>query len=262
MVGWPATASADERPDAAPRLARLEVTLWPEYDRPGVLVMLQGWVAADVILPAAVALPMPARAGKPHAVAQRAPDGTLLTAAHMIDVQGDWATVKVLTDGREVRLEYYAELARTGPERRYAFEWPGGLDVAQVTYEVMRPIDATDLSVQPPPKSQGVGHDELTYYRGDLGPKTQRDTFSIRIIYTKTTSTLTAGALAPPTPSAGQMPPAGSAPGGTAATPAGTPSGPGGPNLWLLALMGALGAGLGGLWVFILTRRRQGKRSS
>jgi hypothetical protein len=221
--------------------------------------MLQGWLAGDVLLPAALELPMPARAGRPHAVAKRAPNGTLLMAPHTIEVQGDWARVKVLTDGREVRLEYYADLVRTGPERRYVFEWPGGLDVEQVTYEVMQPIDATDLSVDPPPKSQGAGNDGLTYFLGDLGPKARNDTFWIRIAYTKATSALTVSALELPTPSAGQTPPAGGATGGTAATPAGTPSGP---NVWLLALMVALGAALGGLWVFILTRRREGKRSA
>lgn len=80
---------------------------------------------------------MPARAGQPHAVAKKAAGDTLLMAGHTIDVQGDWATVNVMSDVREVWLEYYVDLATTDSQRRSLFTWPGGLDVGQVSYEVM-----------------------------------------------------------------------------------------------------------------------------
>jgi len=239
--------------ETQPRLARLQVELWPEYDRPAVLVMLQGWLAADAALPATVRLPMPAQAGRPHAVAKRAADGALLMAQHTVEVKGDWAWVKVETDVREFRLEYYVDLATTDPARRYVFEWPGGLDVEQVTYEVMQPTGAKDFSVEPPPSSQGVGSGGLTYHLGDLGPKARNEPFSIRIAYTKTTPTLTAVPLAPSVPPVGQMPPAGR-------TPGVTPSGSGGANIWLLALMVVLGAAIGGFWVFVASKRPRRKR--
>ncbi|MFQ5848169.1 MAG: hypothetical protein ACE5IQ_10940 [Candidatus Methylomirabilales bacterium] len=239
-----------------PPLARLKISLWPEYDRPAVLVMLHGWLAVDAALPAIVPLPMPAQAGKPHAVAKGAPDGELLMAQHMVDVQGDWAKINVMTDMREVRVEYYVDFPTTDPLRRYVFEWPGGLDVKKVTYEVMQPSGAKDLSVRPPPSTQTVGNDGLTYHLGNLGPKTRKDTFSIEISYTKTTPTLTAAALRPSASAVGQTPPAGGAPGETPATP----SGSGGANIWLLALMIVLGAALGGAWVFMAKKKPRGKR--
>lgn len=236
-----------------PRLARLEIEIWPEYDRPAVLVMLQGWLAADAALPANVRLPMPAQAGRPHAVAKRAADGGLLTADYTVDVKGDWAWVNMTTDVREFRLEYYVDLATTNPARRYVFEWPGGLDVGEVSYAVMKPTGAKDFSVEPPPSSQSVGSGGLTYHLGDLGPKARNDTFSIAIAYTKTAPTLTAVPLPPSAPPVGQMPPAGSAPGGT-------PSDSGGTKIWLLALMVVLGAAIGGCWVFAATKRPGRKR--
>ena len=247
LVSSVATAQTESR------LARLEVALWPEYDRAAVLVILKGWLVVDAALPTTVPLPMPARAGQPHAVAKKAADGRLLMAQHTVDVQGDWATVNVVTDGREVRLEYYVDLATTDPLRRVVFTWPGGLDVRQVSYEVMQPIAAEDLSVEPPPSRQSVGSDGLTYYMGELGPKTPLDTFTIGITYTKTTSALTAMALQPTAPAVGQPPPAG-------ARPAVTGSGSGGTNIWLVVLAMASGAALGGIWVFIVSKRRRGKR--
>jgi hypothetical protein len=235
------------------RLARLHVELWPEYDRPAVLVMVQGWLAEDAALPATVRLPMPARAGRPHAVAKRAPDGALLMAQHTVDVKDDWAWVNLITDGGEVRLEYYVDLATTDPARRYVFQWPGGLDVEQVSYVVMKPIGAKEFSVEPPPSSQSVGNDGLTYHLGDLGPRARNEPFSIAVAYTKTTPTLTAVPLRPSAPPVGQMPPGGRIPGRT-------PSGSGGTNIWLLALMVVIGAALGGFWVFVASKRPKRKR--
>ncbi len=239
--------------ETEPRLARLEIELWPEYDQPAVLVMLQGWLPADAALPATVPLPMPAQAGGPHAVAKGPPGGRLLTAQHTVEVKGDWATVNVMTDMLEVRLEYYVDFASTGAERRYVFEWPGGLDVGQVTYEVMQPIGATDFSVEPPPSRQSVSNEGLTFHLGDLGPKTRNDRFSIGLAYTKTTPTLTSDTLSPSVPPVGQMPPVGGAPGRT-------PSGPGETNIWLLALMIVVGAALGAAFVFMASKRPKRKR--
>jgi hypothetical protein len=186
-------------------------------------------------------------------VAKRAGDGTLVLAQYTVDVKGDWAAVNVMTDVREVRLEYYVDLSTTDPARRYVFQWPGGLDVERVSYAVMQPIGAKEFSVEPPPSSQSVGNEGLTYHLGDLGPKAPNEPFSIEIVYTKTTPTLTAVPLRPSAPPVGQMPPAGR-------TPGGTPSGSGGTNIWLLALMLVLGAALGGFWVFVASKRPKRKR--
>lgn len=236
-----------------PRLAQLDVSLRPEYDRPAVLVILHGWLAPDAALPATVRLPMPVQAGKPHAVAKRTPDGRLLLASHTVDVKGDWAMVNVMTDVPEVRLEYYVDLARADPERRFVFEWPGGIDVERVTYEVVGPVDAENLSVKPPGR-QAVGADGLTYYTGDLGPKAGNESFSIGVTYTKTSPGLSA--VAPER----QVPPVGQTSGATSAAPVAGPSGPGGASPWLLALAVGSAAALAGIWVFMASRKREEKR--
>lgn len=245
--------ASDATGQTEPRFARLHVSLWPEYDRPAVLVMLQASLAGDVEVPVTVTLPMPARVGTPHAVATQAAGGTLVLAGHTIDVEGDWARVKVPTDMREVRLEYYADLTRADSVRRYIFQWPGGLDVAEVSYEVMQPIDAKNLSMDPPPDTESVTGEGLTFHLGNLGPKTRNDKFSIGLAYTKTTPTLTAIAIPPRVPAGGPTP------GGMPATPVATPSGSGGTNILLLALMVVLGAAIGGFLVFVASKRPKRK---
>ena len=40
-------------------LDRLQIDLWPEYDRPAMLVILRGIMAEGTVVPATITLPMP-----------------------------------------------------------------------------------------------------------------------------------------------------------------------------------------------------------
>jgi len=181
------------------RLERLEVVLWPEYDRPAVLVILNATLSADTELPAIVPMPMPTAAGAPHAVAKQGPNGNLLVAQHSVEVDGDWSTIKVLTDSPSIRLEYYAPFASTDAQRRHRFYWPQGIAIDQLYYEVLHPVGATNMSLTPPADG-AVEADGLTFYRAELGPRPGSEPFSITFAYAKQAPTLSSPAVqaAPP----------------------------------------------------------------
>src|SRR3972149_4401182 len=68
-----AAASARDLAEGNPRLASLQIEIWPEFDRPAAaLVILKGEIAANVPLPAAVSLRIAAASGGPTAVAYAA----------------------------------------------------------------------------------------------------------------------------------------------------------------------------------------------
>ena len=117
---------------AAIPLDRLEISLWPDYDRAAVLVIMRGQLSPTIPLPTTVSLPMPARAGSPHAVAKRTAEGNLLTAEYAVVGDADWASIEITSDLPEIRLEYYIDFDSSAPERRYVFSWPGGLGLDQV----------------------------------------------------------------------------------------------------------------------------------
>jgi hypothetical protein len=59
------SAQAQDTPTSSempPVLSTLEVSLWPEFDRPDVLVINRGLLAADAGLPAPVEIRIPASA--------------------------------------------------------------------------------------------------------------------------------------------------------------------------------------------------------
>jgi hypothetical protein len=178
-------------------LERLEISLWPEYDQPSMLVLLKGFLPPDAVLPATVSLPIPETVGTPSAVAYRDPQGGLMVAQHTFDIAGDQVLVAITTPTREVRLEYYDELDIDGAIKRYTYKWPGGIDIGRAVFEVMQPPTAVDFAVEPSVQPMRA-NDGLDYWRGDLGAIGPGNPFAIKVTYSKATPELTVAATTPP----------------------------------------------------------------
>jgi hypothetical protein len=167
-------------------LAELTVRLWPEFDRPGVLVILQGTLDESVALPTMISLPLPPGVDEPFVVASAETDGPLIEVVSY-DVQpGDeanWVTFE--TESRNVWLEYYDDLQREDDQRTYAFQWPGGVDIAQVSFEVLQPIGVEEVWVSPDAEPQ-LEDDGQVHYAAELGAIAQTDQFEIQFNYVRT----------------------------------------------------------------------------
>ncbi|NHZ73615.1 MAG: hypothetical protein GWP16_04005 [Nitrospirae bacterium] len=226
-----------------PHLDRLEVVIWPEYDQPAALVMLRAHLAQGTPLPAVVPLPMPADVAAPNAVAQRGSDGTLLMANYTRQDSevGSWILIE--TNSMEVRLEYYTALPMEGGKRQFTYQWPGGLDLHAVVYEVQQPAGATSFTITPPQMGQQISGDGLTYYFAELGAKQPTDSFIVELSYDKADQSLSIASLSPALPSPSQLPP-------PTATPATAPP-DSGTSVWLIVAPIVIGMGLIILWLAI-----------
>ncbi len=184
----------------AQRVVRLEIALWPEYDRSAVLVIYRAELPPDTSLPATVQLPIPAGVGEPHAVASSGPSGELLNAPFTRRVEGEWATIAIETNSRIVWLEFYQDLTRQDDRRSFTFVWPGGVEVESVAYELQQPFDASNVEAVPSPESQRLGEDGLLYFQRELGPAEATGELTIQISYSKPTAGLSADFLQPVSP--------------------------------------------------------------
>ena len=224
----------------APHLDRLEVVIWPEYDQPAALVMLRAHLAQGTPLPAVLPLPMPADVAAPNAVAQRGPDGTLLIANYTRQETENGSLIFIETTSMEVRLEYYTVLPIEGIKRQFTYEWPGGLDLHSVVYEVQQPAGAASFTIEPPQTGQQIAGDGLTYFFADLGAKQPTDTFAFTLGYEKADRALSIASLSPALPSP-QIPP-------STATPA-TATPDSGTSIWLFVAPIVVVMGLIIIWL-------------
>lgn len=92
---------------SATRLSNLVVDLWPEYDRPSVLVIYHATLAAETNLPTELTFRIPAAAGEPNAVAVRQPDGQLFSVDYETQISGEWELITFTATLPEIQLEYY-----------------------------------------------------------------------------------------------------------------------------------------------------------
>jgi hypothetical protein len=184
----------------ATKVERLEVAFWPEFDQPKMLVFYRAQLPLDTPMPATISLPIPTRVGEPLAVAEWHPDGSLDDQAEWTrQVDGQWATIQIQTDTPGVWLEYYDDLTFAGDERSYVFEWPGGVEVEEFSYELQHPPEASGVRITPAGEASS-GDFGLVYSHGELGYHASSASFSLEVSYQKSTSTLTEELLSAPSP--------------------------------------------------------------
>lgn len=157
--------------DGSVRLSVLEIALWPEFDRPEVLVIFQGQLANDVPLPATLTLTLPQGVDEPHSVASVDEAGQRLNAAYEVQVVGDVVEVTYTSlEHRAFQFEYYWDFLEVeGSERRFTFRYSLDAPVDDLTLVVQQPSDATDVALNPLPTESFVGYADLTYHRLSLG---------------------------------------------------------------------------------------------
>jgi hypothetical protein len=193
LAADPASRSATQE---NARFASLVIEIWPEFDRRATLVILKGELPADLALPAAVSLRIPASSGGPSAVAfGTAARGELFNLAYDRADADDFITLRFKAAQRFVHIEFYDLLATGAPDRRYTYVWPGDLAVDQLSVRVQEPAAASNVSVQPDLGTGFAGPDGLVYRTAALGALDAGRQLSIDLRYTRTESRTSAEIL-------------------------------------------------------------------
>ncbi|MCX8061973.1 MAG: zinc ribbon domain-containing protein [Anaerolineales bacterium] len=228
LFGWfspPMIARAQALPPLT--LRSLEVDIWPEYDRPTVLVIYHLTLPSEVALPVELRIRIPSIAGEPHALAVREADGSLITISYTRNVLGEWSEIVFTTTSPEIQLEYYdPTLKKDGSQRTFSYQWAGDYAVDSLTIQIQQPIGAAEMKITPNTTNVIVGKDGLTYYVTQVDSLSVGQSFEVSVQYRKPNDSLTAESLKVQ-PSA----PMGSA---TSTTPVAS-----NPLPWLLGSLGA-----------------------
>ncbi len=227
----------------AGELESLQVSIWPDFDDPSVLVLMTGQLPEAAELPAEISLPIP--------------DNAELNAVAFIDDQGmvsiDFeqvdGVVTFSTTNPSFRVEYYAPYEQSGAVRSYGFEWLSDLSVGELTAEVQQPANATTITTEPQATNVYTNQmDGLVYHGLDSQTVPAGTLYQFDFTYEMSSDGLTVGS-AP----AEAIPAQGSE---QTAVPAA-----GGENNWLLlgAIAGLVVLGIVGAW---LVSTRTGSRKS
>ncbi len=173
---------------------QMMIEIWPEYDRPDVLIIYRIQLADDVSLPAQVSLFIPREAGDPYNVAFQDMDGLLYNMQYTKEVQGDSLKVVFSTPTAGIHIEFYdPRLNRDGDRRQYEFQWNADYAVNNLAIAIQQPVNASEMQILPTFGAGQVKDDGLTYYTTSIGRVNAGQKISIELSYTKPDDQLSVG---------------------------------------------------------------------
>ena len=191
-------------PQADTVLSDLGIDLWPDYDRPGVLVIYRATITPEVPLPTRVEFRIPDSVGLPTAVAERLVDGQLMTVPYERTVDGATAVIHLTASRPIVQLEYYdPAIVRDGARRTFAFTWSGDFEARNFSISVQQPHLAQNLITVPEATGTTVSADGLIHHTLSRVGVKKGESVSVQASYEKASDQLSVETIAPvalPTP--------------------------------------------------------------
>jgi hypothetical protein len=174
-------------------LSNVNVQLWPEYDQPSMLVIVDFQVSGSN-LPANIPFRIPKDANL-VAVAAYAADGSLVNAVFDGPKKdNEWQTFTITLDtSASYRFEYYQPIAFNGSQRIFSYLWDGAYAVDAFNIRVLEPMDTISLTTIPALVST-TQENGLLYYQGDTVKLASGQQYTLNLDYKKTSDTL----IAPP----------------------------------------------------------------
>ena len=186
------TAQAQDTPS----FDTLTIDLWPEYDRPSMLVIYKAELSPKVALPAEVTLRIPVEAGAPAVVAVGPDANSVADAVYETQVMGEWLEVSFIATTPAIQFEYYdPRLIKDGALRSFDFTWPGDYGVSKLAMQAQQPLGATNLTVSPLMGRMVQDQVGFTYNIIDVGQIAQGETFDLGMGYEKEPDALSVESL-------------------------------------------------------------------
>jgi hypothetical protein len=185
---------------STPNIQELLIELWPEYDRPEVLVIHRIRLNPDTPLPTQVSFRLPDYIEEMHAVAVEE-DGILVDVnPETIEIrqEGDSSLLTFTTLSPNIQLEYYDPVILTREEqtRQLTYEFTASYPIETVTFELQEPFQATNFSMTPEPSNSFIGTNGLKYNNLVMTGMEAGETISLSATYRRVIDTVSVEGLA------------------------------------------------------------------
>jgi hypothetical protein len=174
----------------------LDIEIWPDYDKPSVLVLLTGTLPGDTRLPASVTLPLP-EAARLNAVARiDRKDGNMKD--DILSSTDPSGRLTFITPDLRFRVEYYLPYTVNKTQRSFDYTWLAAVSVNNFKLRVQRPSSASTLYTEPATPNVVKSGDGFDYHTFPVRAVPAGQSFSLRVDYKMTNAQLSATSMPPP----------------------------------------------------------------
>jgi hypothetical protein len=184
---FPASAQGDVSLDI------VTVQLWPEFDQPSMLVILNIQLASDVSLPAELTFQLPGNVDKPFVVAVGPTAETVSDQDidYSYQKNGEWLEVTVTANLPAIQIEYYdSSLMIQGENRSFNYLWPGTYAAGALNISLRVPVDTTEVTSDPEMRSTTSADSGQRFLEWGSGSSEAGKQVPISISYVKTSDRL------------------------------------------------------------------------
>ena len=152
-------------PPADLRIARLQLSIWPEYDDPRVLLIIRGELAPGAAFPTQVTLPVPKDAELIGA-GMISELGELLLHPHRV-IPGDALDTLEITlpSSRFFAELYYDPFETSGDAKSFSYTFTAPYPITQFDVDIQKPYTASEFVTEPPAMAQETEGRDTTYHR-------------------------------------------------------------------------------------------------
>lgn len=178
-LGVVAGHAADE-----PIIGRMKVSIWPEYDTEGILVVYEGRFADKDLFPRKVSFLFPPGVDELTDACSLSPGGEHFCQLYKVVQKGDRAETSMQLPYADffVDFQYYPFERRAEKELVYPIRSPYAVNILEVN--VQPPLRARDISLSPAPDRmvESKGFTQHVYERRGLAAG---DLFTVKLRYVK-----------------------------------------------------------------------------
>jgi len=168
------------------RLTSLKISIWPEFDKPSVLVLLDGVLADPSNLPRPVSVLIPSDA-ELSVTTWTNPDGSFAPEQPAQQTKQDdgYTRVTFTIAQPRFRVEYYHDLLRGAPDKTLDFVYKSSGAIDTVTLEIQQPLKATNWTMNPPAPNTRTDSDGFKYFSYAFSNIAAGQTITAQAKYTK-----------------------------------------------------------------------------
>ncbi len=170
----------------------MQIDIWPEYDRPDVLVIYRMTLSSQLTLPTQVSVEIP-QGMELNSLAWQDVDGSLYVLSYTTEVVGDWQKITFSAPSAKIQVEYYdTRMTRAQGLRSFDFSWISPAAITDLVVSVQQPVNATNMQITPDFGAGQSQSDGLVYYTYDVGKVSSGTPLDVSLTYQKNDDSLSA----------------------------------------------------------------------
>jgi hypothetical protein len=170
-------------------MARLRLSIWPEYDDLRVLIMLRGEMTPRQAFPTSIALPIP-KGAEIIGAGMISEQNELLLHPHQVLPGDTQDTLQLNLPVPRFFVEfYYNPFTTSGPEKRFVYPALTPYPIQLFEVDIQQPLKATAFKLDPSPMERMTDNQGFTYHQFTYRDVGKEESRTFTIAYTKTATT-------------------------------------------------------------------------